>query len=293
MYFLFFYLKRKLIKFYLKVSLVNILIMRVSRSEYSDSDDESSSSSDSEIETKPTKNTVKEINIENSDDDDSVDDDSSLVDQVESDDDDDDNILHIGGNDSDIEEGEIQESDDEESENEKDEFDVENEDDEQNEKKSSAKSSKLQKPKKKLPMIIDDDDDEDDDLDENYLQKFDSEITKNYITDFHPECFNHNYEEISKLSIIVRNSDNIIIDPLHKTIPFLTKYEKARILGQRAKQIEIGAKPLISVPENIIDGYIIAELELREKKIPFIIKRPIPGGAFEYWHLKDLENIDF
>jgi DNA-directed RNA polymerase I, II, and III subunit RPABC2 len=135
--------------------------------------------------------------------------------------------------------------------------------------------------------------DEEDDYDENYLQKFDSEITKNYITDFHPECLNHNYDEITKLSTVVRNSDNIIIDPLHRTIPFLTKYEKARILGQRAKQIETGSKPFVKIPENIVDSYIIAELELREKKIPFIIKRPIPSGGFEYWHLKDLEIIGF
>ena len=73
----------------------------------------------------------------------------------------------------------------------------------------------------------------------------------------------------------------------------MTKYEKARILGQRAKQIETGSKPFLNVPENIIDGYIIAELELKEKKIPFIIRRPIPGGGFEYWHLRDLEIISF
>jgi DNA-directed RNA polymerase I, II, and III subunit RPABC2 len=91
----------------------------------------------------------------------------------------------------------------------------------------------------------------------------------------------------------VRNSDNIIVDPLHRTIPFLTKYEKARILGQRAKQIETGAKPLVKLPENIIDSYVIAELELKEKKIPFIIKRPIPSGGFEYWYLKDLEMIGY
>jgi DNA-directed RNA polymerase I, II, and III subunit RPABC2 len=113
------------------------------------------------------------------------------------------------------------------------------------------------------------------------------------VNEFHPECLNHNYEEIEKLSLIIRNSDGIIVDPLHKTIPYLTKYEKARILGQRAKQIETGAKPLVKVPENIVDSYIIAELELKEKKIPFIIRRPIPGGACEYWHLKDLENIGF
>ena len=92
---------------------------------------------------------------------------------------------------------------------------------------------------------------------------------------------------------MVRDINNIIIDPLHKTIPFLTKYEKARVLGQRAKQIESGAKPFVSVPENIIDGYIIAELELQQKKIPFIIRRPLPGGAFEYWSLKELEVINF
>jgi DNA-directed RNA polymerase I, II, and III subunit RPABC2 len=128
---------------------------------------------------------------------------------------------------------------------------------------------------------------------ENYLQKFDGEVNRNYIYEFHPECLNHNSDEIEKLAKVTRDENNIIIDPLHRTLPYLTKYEKARILGQRAKQIEVGAKPLVKVSENIIDGYIIAELELREKKIPFIIKRPIPGGAFEYWHLRDLENINF
>ena len=136
-------------------------------------------------------------------------------------------------------------------------------------------------------------DDEDEDYDDSYLQKFDSEVTKNYINDFHPECLIQNYDEITKLTTVVRDSNNIIIDPLHRTIPFLTKYEKARILGQRAKQIETGAKPFISVPENVIDGYVIAELELQQKRIPFIIRRPIPGGAFEYWNIRDLEMISF
>jgi DNA-directed RNA polymerase I, II, and III subunit RPABC2 len=155
-------------------------------------------------------------------------------------------------------------------------------------------SQKLEKKAKKSQLIIqDDEDDEDDEYDDNYLQKFDNDIMKNYINEFHPECLNHNYDEISKLSVVVRNCDNIIIDPLHRTIPYLTKYERARILGQRAKQIETGAKPLVKIPENIVDSYIIAELELKEKKIPFIIRRPIPGGACEYWSLKDLEVIAF
>ena len=41
--------------------------------------------------------------------------------------------------------------------------------------------------------------------------------------------------------------------------------------------------------ENIIDGYLIAEMELKEKKLPFIIRRPLPNQTFEYWKIKDLE----
>uniref|UniRef100_A0A6C0ER26 DNA-directed RNA polymerase n=1 Tax=viral metagenome TaxID=1070528 RepID=A0A6C0ER26_9ZZZZ len=147
--------------------------------------------------------------------------------------------------------------------------------------------------KSTIPLQFDSDDEDEDEIDENYFQKFDSDITKNYINDFHPECFIHNYEEIASLTKVIRDSNNIIIDPLHRTIPFLTKYERARIIGQRAKQIEAGAKPLVKVPENIIDSYIIADLELQEKRIPFIIRRPLSNGGSEYWNVKDLENICF
>jgi len=138
-----------------------------------------------------------------------------------------------------------------------------------------------------------DENDDEEGMNENYLQKFDSEINKDYIVDFHPECFVHNYEEINTLTQIVRDVNYNIIDPLHKTIPFLTKYEKARIIGIRAKQINSGAKPFVQVPENVIDGYLIAEMELKEKRVPFIIKRPLPGGTCEYWKIQDLEIIGF
>jgi DNA-directed RNA polymerase I, II, and III subunit RPABC2 len=185
-----------------------------------------------------------------------------------------------------------QKEDDDNDENDDDDDDIEiNEEGVVIEKENKNKSVK---PKKTSKLIIEEQDDEyDNDYDENYLQKFDSDLNKNYVNEFHPECLNHNYDEVLRLSKVVRNNSNIIIDPLHKTLPYLTKYEKARVLGQRAKQIETGSKPLVKVPENIIDGYVIAELELKEKKIPFIIKRPIPGGAFEYWKLNDLENINF
>jgi DNA-directed RNA polymerase I, II, and III subunit RPABC2 len=178
-----------------------------------------------------------------------------------------------------------------------DDDDDEDENDEPSRKKSNKQTVNLgnQSVNKSFSLNYDDDEEEDDDDDENehYLQKFNSDINKTYITDFHPECIIHNFDEVSALSHVVRDKNGIIIDDLHKTIPFLTKYERARILGQRAKQIECGSKPFVNVPDNIIDSYIIAEIELKQKKIPFIIRRPIPGGSCEYWNLKDLEMVHF
>lgn len=137
-------------------------------------------------------------------------------------------------------------------------------------------------------------DDEESDDDDNYLQKFDKENKEKYILENHDECVRHNYSEISTMSSVVRNKQNIIIDPFHKTIPILTKYERARILGQRAKQINSGASIFVNMDDSddMYDGYLIAQRELLEKKIPFIIRRPLPGGGSEYWKLKDLEIIN-
>lgn len=67
----------------------------------------------------------------------------------------------------------------------------------------------------------------------------------------------------------------------------LTKYEKTRVLGERASQIENGSQILISNPERFGNSYQIAEEEFRLKKIPFIIKRPY-NNDFEYFKLRDL-----
>ena len=142
-------------------------------------------------------------------------------------------------------------------------------------------------------IYIDDDDDSDADNDgDDYLKKFDKDTQDNYIMNFHPENKLHNYDEILTMCRVFRNPDGSL-DDLHKTVPFLTKFEKTRILGQRAKQINSGAQPFINIPEGIIDGYLVAKMELEQKKIPFIIKRPLPNGGSEYWKLADLEDIIF
>ena len=99
------------------------------------------------------------------------------------------------------------------------------------------------------------------------------------------------YDEIQGLSKVTRNKYNQIIDKLHQTLPILSKYEKTKILGQRTKQLNSGAIPFIKIEKHIIDSYLIAEEELNQKKIPFIIQRPLPNGSFEYWHVKDLEVL--
>ena len=117
--------------------------------------------------------------------------------------------------------------------------------------------------------LSDEDEDSDDD---NYLQKFQDNIHENIIEEFHPELKMHNYEEINNLSKVVRNENGEIVDPLHRTLPFITKYEKARVIGERSKQINAGAVPLISVEPNMIDGYLIALKEFEEKKLRLLLK---------------------
>jgi DNA-directed RNA polymerase I, II, and III subunit RPABC2 len=133
--------------------------------------------------------------------------------------------------------------------------------------------------------------DESDDDDENYLQKFDKSMNEQIIADFHPELKSQNYDEIENISRVVRDENGVIIDPLHKTLPFITRYERARILGERAKQINAGGKPFVEVDPTVIDGYLIALKEYEEKKIPFIIKRPLPNGGCEFWRFADLEIL--
>lgn len=141
----------------------------------------------------------------------------------------------------------------------------------------------------------DDDEDEDDDGDEpdnaEYFQKLKSSVRDSFVATYHPESFSHNYDEIQTLSRVVRNGAGVIVDDLHKTIPIMTKYEKTRILGQRAKQLNEGAQPFIKIDSTVIDGYLIAMKELEQKKTPFIIRRPLPNGGSEYWRIQDLEIL--
>ncbi|CAG9324623.1 unnamed protein product [Blepharisma stoltei] len=72
------------------------------------------------------------------------------------------------------------------------------------------------------------------------------------------------------------------------TTPYMTKYERARILGTRAMQISRNAPVFVELDPHETDPLIIAEKELREKKIPFIIRRYLPDGSYEDWPISSL-----
>ena len=71
----------------------------------------------------------------------------------------------------------------------------------------------------------------------------------------------------------------------YKTPPFLTKYEKTKILSERAQQLTNGSEKFVE--GDFTSTYDIALKELQERKIPFILKRPY-GNTFEYWKVSDL-----
>ncbi|KAK1302757.1 hypothetical protein QJS10_CPB12g01721 [Acorus calamus] len=72
-----------------------------------------------------------------------------------------------------------------------------------------------------------------------------------------------------------------------KTSKFMTKYERARILGTRALQISMNAPVMVEL-EGETDPLEIAMKELRERKIPFTIRRYLPDGSYEDWGVDEL-----
>ncbi len=94
-----------------------------------------------------------------------------------------------------------------------------------------------------------------------------------------------NIEDINIFNISYeKNKSNYI------TSQYLNKYEKTKVIAERVQQLANNSKPLIANPENYNNIYEIAFEELKQKKIPFIIKRPI-NNTFEYWKLEDLKIL--
>lgn len=85
----------------------------------------------------------------------------------------------------------------------------------------------------------------------------------------------------------IKKKNKKIPNSQRTTRPFLSKYERCRVLGIRAKQIDLGC-PIYTDAKNLIESYDIAEKELNERKLPFILRRYLPNGNYEDWELSEL-----
>ncbi len=72
------------------------------------------------------------------------------------------------------------------------------------------------------------------------------------------------------------------------TDPMMTEFEKSLIIGKRATAIAYGAEPLIDVPARMVNVVEIAEEELRQKKTPYIVRRDLGNGKYEFWKIRDM-----
>ena len=75
-----------------------------------------------------------------------------------------------------------------------------------------------------------------------------------------------------------------------KSHNFLTKFEKAKIIGIRSQMIANGSRPCVDVPKNITSSLDIATLEFEQKKIPLLIRRKLTDNSVEDWRLEDFIN---
>ncbi|CAK7269685.1 subunit common to RNA polymerases I, II, and III [Sporothrix epigloea] len=91
----------------------------------------------------------------------------------------------------------------------------------------------------------------------------------------------------ARVNNVKSHKDKKIANELRTTTPFMTKYERARILGTRALQISMNAPVLVDL-EGETDPLQIAMKELREKKVPLIVRRYLPDGYYEDWTCEEL-----
>ena len=129
---------------------------------------------------------------------------------------------------------------------------------------------------------FDDDDDDDDENEEN-------ENEDNSDSDLEDEDDN-NISIIGEIESNIESKRNML-EKEKITRPVLTRFEHTRLIGERTAQLQRGAQPMIDVRNlRISDCRTIAELELKEKRIPLIIRRYLPDGNYEDWRLSELIN---
>ena len=116
-----------------------------------------------------------------------------------------------------------------------------------------------------------------------------SDPNRGLVVGGHPEEDSPSFDKVKEAARITKVVNGIVQCPNHRTLPYITKFEVAAVIGKRALELDQGAPCLVDTPPEMIDGYSRARKELIEGQTPYIIRRPLPGGTSEYWHVRDLQ----
>lgn len=148
-------------------------------------------------------------------------------------------------------------------------------DNEDQEEKTDSETDSVNETEKEI--------DADDDLadDENCLYKFASKKDNEIVVDVDDGDYFEDDIEI--------DTTKYVDDKDRQTKPMMFPFERVRLLAVRARQIALGAKPMI---KNIsgLDAKDIARKELENRVIPLFIIRTLPNGKKEKWTVKELQQ---
>ncbi|XP_014205291.1 DNA-directed RNA polymerases I, II, and III subunit RPABC2 [Copidosoma floridanum] len=128
----------------------------------------------------------------------------------------------------------------------------------------------------------------DDEFDNDEVDEFDDEEDDNIEMD-QPEYEAENFEIVQANE--AGGSGGGVQQSKRITTGYMTKYERARILGTRALQIAMCAPVMVEL-EGETDPLQIAMKELKQRKIPIIIRRFLPDHSYEDWGIDELIIID-
>ena len=138
--------------------------------------------------------------------------------------------------------------------------------------------------------MFEEDEDYDKDITNDEISEDEEDITDLVEDDKADDGDNNNFKILTYKNVLENIEKN-----KKKTIPIMTKFEKARIFGLRLQQLVSGAKALIDTSKlkgnrRIVEEEIVEE-EIKQRKLPFIIRRTLPNGTYEDWKIEEFELI--
>ena len=133
--------------------------------------------------------------------------------------------------------------------------------------------------------INDTDNDDDNDVVNEDDDDYNDIVPDDAVPEDDQECF-YNIEQNETI-----NTQNNVPKEDRISSPFLSKYERVRALGQRARQISLGAKILVkNIDLTTKKPFEIAKIELEHGILPFKIRRTLPNGNIEEWKISELKQ---